>query len=209
MKKITLSVLLTFIGITVFAQNTDITPEKQTKKKHPRVRPDKCPPIYVTTSTGLNNNTAIIGFSFDIPVSKNVSIDAGPGTGTWGDKVYAGVKYYLRPCHRGFAFGTGLTYCPGVYHDQHDLQTIYGTTEPVEYNKNPQTNILFAAYKYWSLGRKYNRFYIELGWSEPLNTGNKITQVAGTPMSSHTIDQLGSDSPRGPILAAGFSFGMH
>ena len=144
-----------------------------------------------------------------MPVSKSVSIDAGPGTGTWGYKVYLGAKYYLRPCHRGFAFGAGFTYCPGVHNDQHDLTTIYGISEPVVYNKNPLTNILFAAYKYWNLGRGYNRIYMELGWSVPLGNYDKVTQVAGDPISSDTRHALNSNAPGGPILAAGFSFGMH
>lgn len=209
MKRITLTVLIAMIWANVLAQEKSIPSENETKKRKTIVRPDHCPPIYITTGTGINNNTAILGFSFDVPVSKNVSVDAGPGTGTWGNKVYAGVKYYLRPCHRGFAFGTGFTYCPGVYHDRHDLQTIYGNTESIEYNKNPQANILFAAYKYWNLGRKYNRLYAELGWSVALSKGDKITQLSGDRMSSHTVDVLDSDAPGGPIVAVGISFGVH
>ena len=150
-----------------------------------------------------------MGFSFDVPVSKNVAIDGGPGTGTWGDKVYAGVKYYVKPCHRGFAFGTGLTYCPGVHHDKHDLETIYGNTETITYNKNPLTNIFFAAYKYWSLGKQYNRVYIELGWSEQLSNKDKITQLTGDRMSENSFNSLNSGASSGPVLAFGVSFGVH
>jgi hypothetical protein len=210
MKKLTLTILITMIGINMFAQDANVSPEKETRKsKKVRVRPGRCPAIYITTSTGINNNTAILGFSFDVPVSKNVSIDAGPGTGTWGNKVYVGAKYYLKPCHRGFAFGTGLTYCPGVNHDHANLTTVYGNTEDVGYNKNPQTNILFAAYKYWYLGKKYNRVYVELGWSAPLSSGEKITQLYGDPISSDTRSSLDSDAPGGPILAVGVSFGVY
>jgi hypothetical protein len=209
MKKAILAILIGMTGINVFAQESTISPANETGKTKTKVRSGHCPAIYISTSTGINNNTAILGFSFDVPVSKNVSIDAGPGTGTWGDKVYLGAKYYLKSCHRGFAFGTGFTYCPGVYHDHANLTTIYGTTEDVGYNKNPRTNILFAAYKYWNLGRKYNRIYMELGWSEPLSRGDKITQISGDPISSDDEHSLGSAAPGGPILAVGISFGVH
>ena len=209
MKKIPLTILIALIGVSAFAQSTDVQTENVSKKKKTIVRPAHCPAIYVTTGTGINSNTGILGFSFDVPVSKNVSIDAGPGTGTWGYKVYAGAKYYLRPCHRGFAFGAGLTYCPGVYHDQASMETIFGNNEVVTYNKNSRTNMLFAVYKYWSLGKKYNRFYLEFGWSVPLDHTDKITQVDGDPMTSKSLHDLGSTAPGGPIIAAGFSFGMH
>ena len=142
-------------------------------------------------------------------MSKNISIDAGPGTGTWGDKVYAGVKYYLKPCHRGFAFGTGLTYCPGVYHHWYNVKTIYGNTENAKFNKNPQANILFAAYKYWNLGKKYNRVYAELGYSVRLTAGSKFTQLSGYPISDRSANSFNSNAPGGPILAIGISFGVH
>jgi len=206
MKKIILALLIVGIGISASARdNAAPTTEK---KKHNRVRPEKCPVIYITTSTGINNNTAILGFSFDMPVSKNVSIEAGPGTGTWGNKLFVGSKYYLSPCHRGFAFGVGFTYCPGVYHDNANLTTVYGNTEDVEYNKNPLTNIVFAAYKYWNLGKKHNRVFAELGWSMLLTAGERITQVSGDPISSGNINSLDSDAPGGPIAAVGISFGL-
>lgn len=203
MKKIIWTILIALAGINAYAQDNNIPSENKTKEK------GSCPKIYITTSTGINNNTGIAGFSIDVPVSQNVSIDAGPGTGTWGYKVYAGAKYYLKPCHRGFAFGTGLTYCPGVYHDKHNLTTVYGYDETIEYNKNPMLNILFAAYKYWNLGKKYNRIYVELGWSVLLTNGDRITQLTGAPISDQTLHDLGSTVPGGPIIAAGFSFGVH
>lgn len=208
MKKTALTIMGVLVGMYVFAQEA-AQPEKETVKKRQVARPEHSPVIYVTTSTGVNNNTAIMGFSFDVAVSKNVSVDAGVGTGTWGDKVYGGVKYYLKPHHRGFAFGTGLTFCPGVLHRQADMKTIYGDVEHVEFNKKPVANLMLAAYKYWSLGRKYNRFYAEVGWSVRLTGGDTFTQTKGNPLSSTSVRNLNANAPGGPILAAGVSFGMH
>jgi hypothetical protein len=200
MKKILSTLLIVMTVLVASAQDKNM--EAETK-------PATAPAVYISTSTGVNNNTGIFGFSFDVPVSSHVVIDAGPGASTWNYKAYAGVKYYMRPHQRGFAFGTGLTYCSGLRDDKHDLQTIYGYTEPVEYNKNPQTNILFAAYRYWTMGKKYNRFYLELGWSVSLTGGNSITQLTGDPITTHANNDLSSWTPGGLILAAGFSFGVH
>ena len=194
--------------MNVLAQ--DNSPMKTVKKKkEPRVRSGQSPAIYITTSTGINNNTAILGFSFDVAVSKNISIDGGPGTGTWGDKVFTGIKYYLKPDHRGFAIGTGLTYAPGVRHRWYNVKSIYGYTESAEFNKNPQTNLFFAAYKFWNLGKKYNRLYAELGWSAPLSSGDKFTQLQGYPISDKDANSLNATAPGGPILAVGISFGVN
>jgi len=193
----------------VQAQEKNISDENDTVARKTIVRPDKCPTMYITTSTGINNNTALIGFSFDVPVSKYVSVEAGPGAGTWNTKLYAGVKYYTKPCHRGFAIGVGLAYCTGLNHDQHSLETIYGNNESILYNKNPQTNVLFMVYKYWDIGKKYNRFYVESGWSTPINGGDKITQLSGDPLSEDAISRLGSSIQQGPILAVGISFGIY
>ena len=209
MKNIILTLLVAMIALNVSAQDKNTTSGDNTSQVEPAVKQLLSPAVYITTSTGINNNTGLLGFSFDVPVSSNVVIDGGVGASTWNSKVYAGVKYYLKPHQRGFAFGTGLTYCTGLYDDKHTLQTIYGANEPIEYNKNPQTNILFAAYRYWTLGRKYNRFYLELGWSVPLTGGDKITQLNGYPITANTRSNLAFWAPGGLILAAGFSFGVH
>ena len=213
MKKTALTLLMGVIGMHVSAQDRTYSPEHETetttKKKKVIVRPEHSPNIYITTSTGVNNNTGIMGFTFDVPVSKNVSIEAGPGQGQWGSKVFAGAKYYLSPNHRGFALGAGIAYCPGVYHDRADLQTVYGNTESIEYNKNHVTSMLFTVHKYWNLGKKHNRFYLETGWSTPISHDERITQLSGHRMSNDERDHLRFAIQEGPILAVGFSFGVH
>jgi hypothetical protein len=214
MKHTTLTILIALVTLNTFAQDITITTsETKTPKKERRQRSGPCPLIYFTISSGANNNTAITGFSFELPVSTHIAIEAGVGTGTWADKAYAGVKYYLQPCQRGFAFGTGLTYAPGIYHRWYDLETIDGTTQHNEFNKNPQANLMFAVYKYWNLGRKYNRIYAELGYSmhltRPDKYGNRFTQLTGTPITEHAANSLNATAPGGPIAAVGISFGLH
>jgi hypothetical protein len=207
MKKITLTILTCIISMHLFGQDNKAPVED--KKKKEEIRPDHGPLLYITTSTGVNNNTGIVGFNFELPVNEKVTIDAGPGTGTWGYKFYAGAKYYLKPAQRGFAFGVGIAYCPGVNRDRHDLETIYGNSETIDYNKNPQTLALFTVYKYWSIGRKYNRIFVETGWSMLLSNRDKITQLSGDPISNKDMDGLNSGIENGPVFALGISFGLH
>ena len=207
MKKIIFTISIAIIALNVSAQDKAAT-SVEDKQEVPDAKQVHTPALYITTGTGINNNTGLLGFSFDVPLHDHVSIDGGVGASSWNSKVYAGVKYYLKPHQRGYAFGTGLTYCTGLYYDQHDLNTIWGN-ESIAYNKNPQTNILFAAYRYWTMGRKYNRFYVELGWSVALTGGDKITQLTGDPITSNAHNNLVFWAPGGLILAAGFSFGVH
>ena len=206
MKQVTLILLISFFSLNVIGQEVTTEVKKQKKEK---VRLDKGPAVYITTSTGINNNTAILGFNFELPVSPKVTIDAGPGTGTWNYKAYLGAKVYLKPAQRGFAFGTGFTYATGTRGNSYEMTTINGDKEQLKFNKNPQTNIFFAAYKYWNLGRQYNRLYLELGWSVPLSGGDKVTQMSGPPVTDESKRALESMAPGGPILAFGFSFGVH
>jgi len=209
MKKIALTLLMGIIGMNTFAQDANTPPKKATKKKTPIVRPIHCPAIYISTSTGINNSTGLLGFSIDVPVDKNISIEGGPGISSWGYKVYIGAKYYLQPCQRGWAFGTGLTYNTGIQGYQRNMETVTGYSENVQLNLNPQTNILFAAYKYWNLGKRYNRFYMELGWSVPLSGGNKFDQTLGDPIDDRSTKTMNFIAPGGLIAAVGFSFGVH
>lgn len=195
-------------GINVMAQEKKEVSEKKEVQEKKEVKPTHCPSLYITTSTGLNNNTGILGFSLDVPVGKHISLDAGPGIGSWGFKLYAGAKYYLDSCQRGWAFGTGITYSTGVSNLHQNLPTVDGNTEAVILNENAQANILFAAYKYWTLGKRYNRFYLELGWSVKVTSCDKFNQISGTPITSDAASVINLIAPGGPIAAVGLSFGV-
>src|ERR1035437_4841271 len=126
MKKITLTLLIALSGFNLFAQQE--TPEEMESIKP--MRHGQCPVIYISTSTGINNATGIVGFSFDMPVAKYVSIEAGTGFSSWGNKLYLGGKYYLKSCHRGLAFSAGITHNTGIKEYQLDMETIKAK-EPV------------------------------------------------------------------------------
>ena len=205
MKKTALTLLLALSGFNLFAQME--TPEEMSTIKQTKGH-GQCPVIYVTTSTGINNTTGVVGFSFDVPVAKYVSMDAGVGLSSWGNKLYLGGKYYLRPCHRGLAFSAAITHNTGVKEFQRDMETIKGVNEPVTLHLYAQTNILLAVYRYFNLGCEYNRFFVGAGWSTNIS-GKKWTETAGLPLSDdsrHSVDMM---MPGGPMVTIGFSFGLY
>ena len=215
MKRIVMMVVGCLLSMHLLAQDYD-EPVKNKKEKPPKkeiekpkiLRPLRCPGAYLGVSTGINNNTGLIGIDIDVPVDKFVSIDGGAGIGSWGYKLALGAKYYLQPCQRGWAFGGGLTYSTGLGNYQQDMETINGT-ETVSLNLHPQTNLFLAAYRYWSLGKRYNRFFLELGYSVSLTGGDKYDEVIGDPLSDNSKTTMRLISPGGIIIGAGFSFGLN
>jgi hypothetical protein len=119
MKQLFLTILTATIAWNAVAQSVDYPGGDNDGKKEPTIRPDGCAKLYITTSTGINNKTAIMGFNFELPVGKMFTIEAGPGTGTWGNLVYAGVKHYLRPCQQGLPLEPASSMLP--------VCTVHGT----------------------------------------------------------------------------------
>ena len=208
MKKAIFTLLIAALAISVYGQsNDDGSERKHVKSKTSKDSRLKCHALYIVLSAGLNNNPGLLGLSIDVPVSQHISVEGGAGLSTWGSKLYVGGKYFLKPCHIGWAFGTGVTYNTGMADFQDNLPTVYGDTEPVDLKLAPQMNVLLAAYKYWSLGKGNSRFYIELGYSVPL-ISDKFTQIGGAPIDDQATRTMNLISPGGLIAAIGFSFGV-
>ncbi len=209
MKKQFLLFLICLLSLSAFAQNSNNPPTKETGNKAKLVRPNKCPRVYLTLSSGMNNNNGFLGFSFDVPVEKWLSVEGGVGSSTWGTKLHLGGKYYLDPCNRGWAFGTGVTFNTGIQGFRNSMETVTGQTENVVLNLNPQTNLYLAAYRFWNLGRRYNRVFLEMGWSVPLNKSDYFDQTYGTPISDKSKFGINMISPGGLIAGVGFSFAIY
>lgn len=207
MKKVTLALSLMLACITAFAQQTEFSEENGAEKGTMKEK-GSTPVIYLSTSTGFNNATGIVGVSFDIPVANYISIETGMGASTWGNKFYLGGKYYLRPAYHGLAFAFGVSRYRGDNDARRNMETIYGNNDQVSLRLSPQTNILLAVYRYGRLGRRGNRFFTGVGWSERIS-GNGWQQTQGPRLTDHSVDQVNSWNPGGPMLCAGFSFGFY
>jgi hypothetical protein len=206
MKQLILTTVIALLAFSASAQ----APDSLKSIRSSRVGGPKCPSGYFTLSTGHNNNTAIMGFNFELPVSNNIGIDAGVGTGQWNGVGYAGAKYYLQPCHRGFAFGVGVTYSQGTRGHTYRWETVNGRAEDNLYDKEPLVNVSASAYRYWSIGKHdRSRLYAQAGWSLALKSGDKFTQLSGAPITSRAAKEFNATAPGGLIIAVGISFGLH
>ena len=203
MKKISLSLYVCLLSLCAFAQQGMPDGENKNAKRESR---EGHSGAYFNLSTGINNNGGAIGLGLEVPVAKQVSVEAGVGEGTWGYKMYACGKYYLAPNLKGWAFGPGITYSTGGSDFTTNLETIHATSEKVTMHLDPMTNIFVSAYRNWRLGRNYNRFYLQLGWSVALSTP-EFYQTVGYPITNNSVKVMKFIAPGGLIAAVGFSFG--
>ncbi len=201
MSKYTLTLLLAIFGLSAFAQNSTKSAKNATDSK-------KCPTLFITTSTGFNNSSGLLGVGAEYEFVKQVGADAGFGIGSWGYKMNLGFQYFFKPCHKGWTVGLGVTHCIGLSNYQTKATTIYGSDETVTLNLHPVTNFYVATHYYANLdARGRNRFYTMLGWSQAL-TSDRFHQTSGDPINDATTRAYNFISPGGLIVAIGFGFGL-
>lgn len=166
-----------------------------------------CPKFYVGISTGLNNQSGLIGPNFDIPITRWASFGVGAGRSSWGFKGYSEGRFYVGDCNRSFALGAGASYNTGIKKFTTAMPTTDGTAD-VKFEFEPSLNAFFSAYYFFNLGREgSHRFYLQLGYSHPLD--DMVYKV----LSNHTLTEEGEAAmqilaPGGVIFALGFSFGF-
>jgi len=163
--------------------------------------------LNIDLGTGINANTALLGGGVDYHFTDKFSMNAGIGLiSSWGKKFYLGRKAYTRPGHEGWELGGGMTDNTGLSEFVSEQETIYGTREKVKLDLLPQTCVFLSTYKYWRIGQRNNRFFLQLGWSRSLNAV-KFKQTQGTPVSSNSAAVTRSISPGAIVVGIGFSFG--
>jgi hypothetical protein len=165
-----------------------------------------CPKVYLGVSTGLENPAGLVGFNMDVPVTGQFSLGAGLGLSTWGYKTYGEARFYFNPCNRGWAIGTGISYNTGLKDFTTKLPTTAGDRD-VLLDLNPTTNAFVSGYRFWDLGRRGNRFYLQVGYSI------RLTEDYYKNKSAYTLTNDGTSvlqilAPGGLMCAVGFSFGL-
>ncbi len=207
MKKYLLLVIAVVLWSATFAQQADSVTSH--KKKH--AKPAKPPVCYIGFSTGVDNPPGVFGLDFNIRVAKFITLDVGAGPGTWGNKLYLGGKYYLKEPHRGWALAGGFTFSSGEENVKLHLSTINGV-EKVSMSLKPVDNAFIAVYHYWTLGKKYNRVFVDFGKSVALRPPH-YHELYGDPITDQARDRIRSLSPGGFLgglmFGAGLSFGLY
>ncbi len=194
MKKLLLTLLVATVTLTAYAQYGR--------------RSSDCPKFYIGLGTGLNNPAGLLGVNLDVPITSSFSLGAGGGLSSWGWKAYFEGRYYFGECNRGWAIGVGGTYNTGlsdaleVDQDPNNIgiPSALVTLEPVP-------AVFLSGYRFFDVGKRGNRFYIQVGWSQRFDD---------KPYSSSPFRPLTTDgetvmrilSPGGVIVGLGFSFGV-
>lgn len=200
--------LLTACNMQVWAQDEEETHESH--RIHLRNKRDgNYPVVYLGASTGINNENGAMGFNVDFPLAKKVSFSAGFGASTWGTKVFSEARYYINKTgYKGWAIGGGASYSTGNNHMNVRLETVASKKGRVTLDVHPIPNVFFAFYKFWNIGRRYNRLFVDFGWSVPLESVT-YKQVGGYPITQKSRDFLTFLSPGGLIIGTGISFGFY
>ena len=198
--------LLICSGLHAAAQD-DTT--QTTKHKKPS-RPPSC---YLGLSTGINNPPGIFGVDFNICLGPAVTLDAGVGPSTWGNKLYAGAKYYLKDAHRSWAVGGGFSYSSGEENVNLKLNTVNGDKETISLSLKPQDDGFIAIYHYWTIGKKYNRFYVDAGKAVDLHTPRFHEDPGYPQLTSDAVSKVKRMAPGdfigGIMIGTGVSFGLY
>lgn len=207
MKKYLITLAILLVTCTTYA-STDTTAVKMRHGK-----PTKPPVCYLDLSTGINNPSGFFGLDFNICLNSYITLDAGVGPGTWGNKLFVGAKYYLKTAARNWAVGGGFSYSSGEENVNLNLNTVTGNKEKISLSLKPQDDAFLAIYHYWTLGKKYNRFYVDLGKAVDLHAPRFHEDPNYPPLTSDAVQKVKQMAPGyfiGGIMAGvGFSFGLY
>jgi len=208
MKKYLFSFIALLFCIATYAAPADTTTIKMRHGK-----PTKPPVCYLDLSTGVNNPSGFLGLDFNICLSNYVTLDAGVGPSTWGNKLFVGAKYYLNTGDRSWAVGGGFSYSSGEENVNLKLNTLAGNDQKVSLSLKSQDDAFIAIYKYWTLGKKYNRFYVDLGKAVDMHVPRFHEAPGYAPLTSDAVQKVKNMAPGdflgGVMLGVGVSFGLY
>jgi hypothetical protein len=209
MKKIALIVCISVIAFCANAQ--DYYPSPATKTSPAPVSNavrDTVPKFYLGLAVGLNNYTGIFGVGAEIRTVDPLLVRVGAGIGSWGTKLTVGLVYELHHTS-GWAFGISYSSCSGLSNFKTNLQVDSAgnaTTKNVTLDLNTTGVLNFTATYNWVFHRR-NKFFIELGYSVPLQQ-NPYSVTDGSILTSQSEQVMSLLAPHGVIIGIGVLFGL-
>lgn len=165
--------------------------------------------LYLEAEWGWNG---YVGFGprLDFRFLDSMSVNAGAGLGLWGQKLSAGLRYYLNYPH-GAAFGIGVSYNTGG-----ELEMKMNTrdssgqerNETVDFNLRP-VPVLNATVLYsWPAG-KMGKIYLEAGYGHSLLRDHYTYSTdSGSELSGDSEDAMDAIQPGGVIFSLGYAFAL-
>jgi|GEM_PF-5935606 len=184
--------------------------QSDTAVSRPEIICTHCHPSYISTSTGLNNPTGLIGIGCEHRFNPYFSLEGGIGESTWGLKVNAGIKIYPVPYLKRWALKIGYTYSNGYRNLQRDQYVIngYSTFQKVSVDFKPATNFYLAFHDYYKVGK--NIFcYAQFGWSFKIKEAEIVPTSPGiylNRLSNEYQYPILFRSPRGLVASVGLSY---
>jgi hypothetical protein len=161
--------------------------------------------LYLGVSTGMENQTGLIGGHVEVPLTNRISILGGMGLSVWGGKLSAEGRYYFNDCSSGWAVGAGLIHSTGF--KGYDVSITGGTQRPANMRLLPVNNVFGSVYHFWQLGKGRNKFYVQGGYSARLSDKYYEFKDVYKPTSQEQRF-MRSLSPGGLMIAAGFTFSL-
>ncbi|HXP48918.1 MAG TPA: hypothetical protein VN922_03130 [Bacteroidia bacterium] len=214
MKKILLALFITITALQAGAQDYYAPPTNRNNSVQSNntstnsSSADSVPRFYLGLGTGLNNYVGIIGIGAELRTIDPLLVRAGIGIGTWGTKITIGLRYELHHTS-GWVFGVSYSNCSGLSNFKTNLQVDSAgnsTNKNVTLNLNDVGVLNLTATYNWVFHRR-NKFFLEFGWSVPLQTNPYSVQDGSvlTPASEQVIGLL---EPGGLIIGIGVMFGL-
>jgi hypothetical protein len=166
------------------------------------------PKISISISDGTNNFSGIIGIQAEASIIKNTTALVGIGIDSWGPKTSVGVRYY-KNYPKGIYFGLSFS---SLFAWNSSGAYTTSTSDPnnsqeIDYiEKNVQTINPTIGYN-WNLGKRM-RFYLELGYSIPLQVRPYTVTYHKYPLTESDQLTLDSMTPGGFVTGWGFTIGF-
>lgn len=207
MKKLLLVCAVTLLSLAGFSQGKIQQLKSDTK-------PKSCPGVYLGINGGINNHNGLIGISVEKTLGPRFSIGTGIGSSSWGYKVFAEGRFYFGDnCHRKTALGIGATRNLSTNNFEINMQTNYGAQDVV-LDLHPATNAFVSLYHFWTIGRRQNKFYTQVGYSIKIEPGtytldSKTTSTfPAIALTAESDNVLHAIMPGGVVLGVGWYFGF-
>ena len=154
MKKIFLLIItLTFTLMKVNAQRPDPLGTKQ-------------PVFYAGLSTGVNGFTSRIGLETNLRIRRKLFIRAGVGTGSWGVKYSAGIKYnmiYDMRFRGGWSYSLSYSQSNGMNDVDVEVRIDSSTYRSIKVNKLTANAINFSTI--YNFKWRKTTLFLEFGYS--------------------------------------------
>lgn len=201
-----------FMDYNTLCGNAYVVAAPSEPKVQAKSNPSRSPGFYWGISSGMNNFVSLIGLSSTVRLKGKLFMRAGIGTGTWGPRFAAGLKYDLRRDMRytkGWSFAFGYGYNKGIKRavPVEGSTTVAGNTKEfdVDIIQKP-VSTLNASLIFNRMKKARRCFTLELGYAASLQK-EPWTVAPGGIGAEHSKRYVKIIQPGGFIVGIGLNFG--